>query len=243
MKIGVAQIRPVKGDIQANIDRHKKLIDLACSYATDVIVFPELSITGYEPGLSHELATHKDDTRFDDFQLISDTKKITIGIGVPTKDSKGICITMLLFQPEQARQTYSKKYLHPDEEPYFISGDNSNGLIGNKSDIALAICYELSVPEHAENVHQHGAQIYLTSVAKTAEGVKNASSRLSEIAKHYSMMALMANCIGLCDGMECAGKSSIWNSEGLLIEQLNDSNEGILILNTETQEVISKIHI
>jgi predicted amidohydrolase len=34
---------------------------------------------------------------------------------------------------------------------FFISGKNSTGLIGNKTNIALAICYELSVPEHSEN--------------------------------------------------------------------------------------------
>ncbi len=55
---------------------------------------------------------------------------------------------MVLFQSHKARQTYSKKYLHPDEEDFFISGQSSTGLIVNKTNIALAICYELSVPEH-----------------------------------------------------------------------------------------------
>ena len=49
MKISVAQTKPVKGNIESNIDHHKKIIDLAVSYETDIIVFPELSITGYEP--------------------------------------------------------------------------------------------------------------------------------------------------------------------------------------------------
>ncbi len=47
MKICVAQTRPVKGDIQTNIDNHKRLIDLAISNGADTIIFPELSITGY----------------------------------------------------------------------------------------------------------------------------------------------------------------------------------------------------
>jgi hypothetical protein len=50
----------------------------------------------------------------------------------------------------------------------------------------------------------------------------------------------MANCIGECDGFECAGLTSIWNNEGLLAGQLDDTCEGILVIDTETQELIKK---
>lgn len=121
MKICVAQTKPIKGDIQSNIDNHKKLIDLATFNKADTVIFPELSITGYEPELSKELATNQDDSRFDDFQMIADTKQITIGVGVTTKNNTGICISMILFQPYKARQTYLKKYLHSDEEVFLLA--------------------------------------------------------------------------------------------------------------------------
>lgn len=240
MKICVAQTRPIKGDIQRNIDNHKKLIDLAISYSADTVIFPELSLTGYEPELSKELATSQDDSRFDDFQKISDTKRLTIGVGVPTKKNTGICISMVLFQPHKARQTYSKKYLHPDEEEFFISGQSSTGLIGNKTNIALAICYELSVPEHSENAFKSGAEVYIASAVKSVNGVDKAIKRLSDIGNKYSMTVLMSNCVGQSGGYECAGKTSIWNSKGLLVGQLNNTNEGIIIIDTDTQELIEK---
>lgn len=240
MKICAAQTRPVKGDIQSNIVNHKKLIDLAVSHEADTIIFPELSLTGYEPELSKELATDQDDSRFDDFQKISDTRQVTIGVGVPTKNNTGTCISMVLFQPHQARQTYSKKYLHTDEEGFFISGQNSVGLTGNKPNIALAICYELSVPEHAENAYKNGAEIYIASVAKSAIGVEKANKSLSDIANKYSMTVLMSNCVGHCDDFESGGKTSIWNNKGLLAGQLNDTSEGIIIIDTDTQELIEK---
>jgi len=240
MKICVAQTRPVKGDIQSNIENHKKFIDLAVSGGADTIIFPELSLTGYEPELAKELATNKDDSRFDDFQKIADTRRITIGVGVPTKNKTDTCISMVLFQPRQSRQTYSKKYLHPDEEEFFISGQNSIGSIGNETNIALAICYELSVPEHSENAFKCGAEIYIASVAKSADGVDKAAKRLSEIANKYSMTVLMSNCIGHSDNFECGGKTSVWNNKGLLVEQLNDTNEGIIIFDIDTQEPIKK---
>ena len=240
MKICVAQTRPITGDIQSNIDNHKRLIDLAISNGADIVIFPELSLTGYEPKLSKELATNQDDSRFDDFQVISNTRQITIGVGVPTKHHSGICISLVLFQPQKARQTYSKKYLHSDENEFFISGQSFACLRVHKINIALAICYELSVPEHVENAFRSGAEIYLASVAKTVSGVEKAIKRLSDIAEEYSMPVLMSNCIGQSDGDECGGKSSIWNNKGLLVGQLSDTNEGVLIIDTNTQAVIER---
>jgi len=227
MKISVAQTRPVKADIETNIDNHKRLIDLAVSNGADIIIFPELSLTGYEPRLSKELATNLNDSRFDGFQNISDTGQITIGVGIPLKNNGGICISMILFRPHNPRQTYFKKYLHADEEEFFISGQNSSVLINKKPNIALAICYELSVPEHSENAFKSGAEIYIASVAKTVDGVEKAVKSLAGIANKYSMTVLMSNCIGQCDGDECAGKTSIWNDKGILTGQLNEKNEGI----------------
>ncbi|GAA4396499.1 carbon-nitrogen hydrolase family protein [Nibrella viscosa] len=237
MKLCVAQTRPVKGDIQRNTANHKKLIDLAVADGADIIIFPELSISGYEPELANEVATTLEDSRFDIFQAISNRHRITIGVGVPIRTVRGIWISLLIFQPEQPRQLYAKQYLHPDEEPYFVSGQPTTGLIGDKTRIALAICYEISVPEHAERAHELEAGIYLASVAKSVAGVEKATETLAGVAQTYAMPVLMANCIGHCDNFDCGGKSSVWNAKGELLGQLDDAHEGLLLFDTETQAV------
>jgi predicted amidohydrolase len=241
MKICVAQTRPVKGEVERNIEGHKKLVELAISSGADIIIFPELSLTGYEPTLADDLATNIEDTRLNELQVISDAKEVTIGVGMPIKTEAGICIGMILFQPGVARQLYSKKYLHSDEEPFFIAGINPIACISSKRSIALAICYELLVPEHAENAARIGAQMYVASVAKTKKGVNEAARRLSHIAREYSMTVLMSNCVGLCDGDECAGMTAVWDSKGLLIAQLNETDEGFIIVDADTGETIERI--
>lgn len=241
MKICVAQTKPVKGDIKSNIEDHKKLIDLAVSNKAELIIFPELSITSYEPELAEELAIDKEDSRFDDFQHISDTKEITVGIGVPIKNADGISISMVIFQPNKAREVYSKLYLHPDEEKFFVSKESTINLLGKKSNIALAICYEISVTEHSENAYKNGAEIYIASVVKTIHKIDLAIKTLSEIASKHSMMVLMSNCVGQANGNDCAGKSSIFSNKGEILAQLNDTNEGVLIIDTDTQEIIEKM--
>ena len=240
MKLCVAQNRPVSGDVPWNITNHKKLIELAVASGAEIIIFPELSLTGYEPTLAHGLATTPGDSRLDDFQTMSDTHQLTIGVGLPIKNKASIWISMLLFQPGKAREIYSKQYLHPDENAFFSSGQSSVGLLG-KNDIALAICYELSVPEHTENAFRKGATVYMASVAKTASGMDKATQRLSDIARHYSLTVLLSNSVGPADGEECAGRSSVWQKDGSLVGQLDDTHKGILIFDTDSQEITRSI--
>ncbi|RDB05630.1 carbon-nitrogen hydrolase family protein [Runella aurantiaca] len=239
MRICAVQTKPIKGDIPKNIEIHKKLIELAIANGANIIIFPELSLTGYEPELANALAVSADTSQLNDFQRISDAAHCTIGLGIPVKSDLGISISMILFQPHTARGMYSKKYLHPDEEPFFISGSSSVGLIGAQSNVALAICYELSIPEHSEIAAKNGAEIYLASVAKSAAGVEKAAQTLSDIAKNYSMTVLMSNCVGYCDNFESGGKTSVWTENGALAGQLDDKSEGFLLYDTQTNEAIA----
>jgi predicted amidohydrolase len=236
MKVGIAQTRPITADVSRNIQRHKTLIAQAVSSGADILIFPELSLTGYEPTLAQTLAVDPDDKKLDVFQQLSDSHRLIIGAGIPTRHGDDICISIALFQPGKPRQLYSKKYLHADEEPFFVSGQHGPNRIGDK--IALAICYEISVPQHAEEAYRNGATIYIASVAKFMHGIDKALARLAEISSSYSMTVLMSNSVGQADGYECAGKSSIWNDKGVLLGQLDDYHEGILLLDTDTKDVI-----
>lgn len=240
MKISVAQTRPIKGDIVANIEAHKKLINLAIYHKADSIFFPELSLTGYEPELSKELATSQNDEKFYDFQEISDKNKITIGIGMPTKTNLGIQISMIIFQQNKSIQTYAKQQLHSDEFPYFINGEKQIIITVDNKKIAPAICYESLQNEHSKYAKKNGAEIYVASVAKSQNGIDKAMNHYPEIAKKYSMPVLMSNCVGFCDNFESVGKSSVWTKQGNLAGQLDNKVEGILIFDTETEEIIEK---
>ncbi|MBZ4043779.1 carbon-nitrogen hydrolase family protein [Flavobacterium hibisci] len=241
MKICAAQTIPIKGNIQQNIEKHKSLIEIAISNQADMIIFPELSLTGYEPGLADGLSiSDLEDESLNDFQIISDLNDIIIGVGIPFKTNKGISISMVIFQPNDKRQVYAKQYLHSGEEEYFTSGENILPLIKNEDKIAIAICYETSIPEHAEKAFKNGAHIYIASVLNSVESVDKDIKRISETAKKYNMYALMSNFAGESGGYECAGKTSIWNKQGALTGQLNSKDEGVIIIDTESDKIIEK---
>lgn len=231
MKIAIAQTKPFKADIEKNVATHKELIRLAVNNGAEMIFFPELSITGYEPELADSLATTANDPRFAIFQQISVSQHITIALGAPVRTEQGVCISLFIFQPGQSPETYCKKYLHSSEEPFFVSGELFSGLLGNNT-IAPAICYELSVPQHASDAANKGASVYIASVVEDIEGVERAIQKLSNTAATHTMHVLMANVCGPTGAYYGGGKSSAWNNKGELAGQLDTSHEGILVYDT-----------
>ncbi|CAD0009247.1 carbon-nitrogen hydrolase family protein [Flavobacterium salmonis] len=242
MKVSIAQTRPVKGNIEENLENHLQFIEKATRNEADIIVFPELSLTGYEQDLARQLAKNKADKRFEIFQKISDTKKITICAGIPTIDNENIFITMLIFSPNAKIIQYSKQYLYETEAEIFTEGNNPIVLpFDGKNIVAPAICYETSIEEHAQNAHEKNANIYIASVLNSVNGIDKDVNRISNIAKQYNMTAFMANYTGQSGGYECAGKSTIWNDKGQIIAQLGRNEEAVLVYNTETEEIIKEV--
>lgn len=240
MKIALAQTQPIKGDIDQNIRNHIHIAELASNEKCDIVVFSELSLTGYEPEIAVKNATTLEDSRFEELQHTSIDLNITIAAGLPLKSDKGVYISLVLFEPNKQPWIYSKQFLHEDEEPFFIPGNHSNGIILGSCNVGLAICYELSVDDHLEKSLQNGAQVYLTSVAKHSTGVKEASARLSNVAKRFNIQTMMVNCTGEFDGVQCSGNSSVWGTDGTLLARLDDNSQGLILFETNSQEVFTK---
>jgi len=239
MKVAIVQTEPIKGNIEKNVENHIKWIIEAIQQKADMIVFPELSLTGYEPDLAEELATNQDDSRLDELQILSNRNGITIGVGLPTRKDELLFVSMIFFQPNQKRITYSKQYLYHTETSIFTAGTNPLVLTFDTEVISPAICYETSNKAHCEYANQHKATMYLASVLSSIGGIDVELKKLSAIARNYNMVTCMANYVGKSGGYECAGKSSVWNEKGELMEQLGDKTEGMIIFDTLTRKTLS----
>jgi predicted amidohydrolase len=242
MKIAIVQIEPIKGDIEKNLDKHLECINETLEIQPDLLMFPELSLSGYEPELAKCLAVDSNDKRMDELQKVSDKRHIILCVGVPTTKNNNLFVSMIIFQPNKERITYSKQYLYPTETKVFTAGDTPCFIPYEDDIIAPAICYELSNNEHIGNACKVGATIYMASVLNSISGVDADIEKLSQIASIYGMTTFMANYVGSSGGYECAGKSSIWNSNGELIAQLDNRIEGILMFDTKA-EYIKKINL
>lgn len=239
MRLAVAQTRPDPGDIQENLSQHLSLIQLAATHGAEHVVFPELSLTGYMLHEAQSLAARIGPKQLDSLQALADELTLLITVGLPTQDEDSHAslprISAMTFSPGSKAEVYSKRFLHEDELPYFSPGSTNNLLIRRSPRIALAICYENSQDAQLDEALKQGAEIYVASVAKTAQGMESAKLRLSEISKQYSIPTLLVNSIGPQGGEDCAGGSAAWNDSGELLAKLDRDTTGILMLDTSSQ--------
>lgn len=236
MKLAVAQLAPIKGNIEANLQHHTNMAVLAASKQASLLIFPELSLTGYEPTLARELACEVDDPRLKVLQDVSERHSISLALGLPTPSTHGPQISMAIIKPGEERQCYAKQLLHTDELPYFTQGNQQLIFTVNQLKLAPAICYESLQRSHAAHAHKQGAQAYLASVAKAAKGMDRAYAHYKSIARQFGMMVLAANAVGPCDDFVSAGQSAIWNARGKLLAQMNSTEQGVLIVDLITEE-------
>lgn len=234
MKLCAVQYASTTGDIEGNVARHVEFVELAATHGVELIFFPELSLTGYEPTLADSLATHEEDPRLDVFQRLSDAHGIVIGAGLPLVTSQKPRIGMVVFQPRAGRHAYAKQHLHDDELPYFSPGERPMLIETREHRLALAICYESLQPDHVATAASLGADVYLASVAKLAPGMDEAYACYATFARERAMTILMANCVGPCDGESGGGRSAAWIDRGKRIASLADEQEAMLMLDTAT---------
>ncbi|MEP3478872.1 MAG: carbon-nitrogen hydrolase family protein [Fuerstiella sp.] len=238
MKIAAAQISSSIGHPSQNVSSHLKLVDLAAKHNAALVVFPELSLTGYEPSLATKFAVAKDDCVFDALQNSSDVNAVTIVAGAPLQCDGLPQIAAFIIAPCRPIRVYSKYYLHSDEEPYFSPGCCSDSLISTDPGVSLAICYELSVQQHAQAAIDAGASVYAASVWKTTSGIRTASERLSWIARNDSVNVLMANGASRKGTAECAGGSAAWSRNGDLIASLDSTSEAVLVMDSVSEDFV-----
>ena len=234
MRICAAQTRPLPGNVDVNARGHFALAEMAVEQQADLVFFPELSLTGYEPKVAKQLAISPHDGHLDRLQSLADARDIIISVGAPTMTLSGVCISSIIFRPNQPRDLYSKQLLHSAELPYFQRGRGQLVIEAGDQSFAPAICYESLQPAHAAHAADKGSDFYLASVAKSEKNLTKANAYYPEVARNHGMHVMMANCLGPCDSFIAAGRSSCWNRNGDLIARLDGDREGVLIFDTAT---------
>jgi len=193
LKIAVAQIPSVKGDVEANTKTHLTAIAKASVEGVNYIVFPELSLTGYEPELAEQLAFSKQDMRLTPFIESAIKNNISIALGVPIKSLGLPKIGVIIISNKGKIDSYEKMYLHQGEDQFFSHGATPCLLNIANTKIANAICADTNNPKHIQSYAQLGADVYIASMLISDDGYQADTHVLAEYAKQYNMLVLMAN--------------------------------------------------
>lgn len=231
VNISLAQVPVVRGALDENLIQHIKMIEQSAQYNADLIVFPELSLSGYELDLVQELAFVKSSPILKGLAQAAVHNNIIVIAGAPlasdtnTKPTIGAVICM----PDGSTQFYSKQYLHQGEDKFCSNGATDYFLDINGNKIALAVCADFVSPEHSRRASEVGADIYIASALISENGFATDAKILSGIASKYSFPVLLSNHISTTGGWNTFGNNSVWNEYGALVVS-SGSREPCLVL-------------
>jgi predicted amidohydrolase len=211
-----AQYCSIAGELDANIDRHVQMMRRAAAEGVEFMLFPELSLTGYEPSCVRELALTPDSERLQPLRDAAKQLAITTVVGLPLRQPQGdsIWIGALVFFADGSQATYTKQHLHAGEERVFSAGEGGECVRLPSGLIALSVCADFTHASHAQAAARAGAGVYASSVLISESGYAQDSELLQGYAREYSLGVLMANHGGPSGGWTCAGRSAFWAPGG-----------------------------
>ena len=236
LTIAAAQTSSIGGDIAANVAAHARVVAAAGDLGVQFLVFPELSLTGYEPAIARARTLAPDDARLDPLRTLSVRFGMAVVAGAPMASNGRCRLAALTFLPDGSVSTYSKQHLHPGEEVFFEAGTGGELLSVGGEVVALAICADASHPKHAANAASRGASVYAAGVVITDKGYPADAALFERYAGDHGMTCLMANYAGQTGGWYAAGKSAIWCAGGRRVVAAEGTEEALVVATRENGE-------
>ncbi|NOX90800.1 MAG: carbon-nitrogen hydrolase [Calditrichaeota bacterium] len=241
LNISVAQIDCVLGEIEPNLEKHYKSIEQAIDQKSDLIVFPELSLTGYflKDAVS-QVAMSDHDSKLDRLKELS--KHIGIAVGMAELSEKfEFFNTQLFFHDGELIAKHRKVYLPTyslfEEKRYFSEGTRIRAFDTPFGRLGMLICEDMWHPTSGLIQAHDGASIIIVSAAGVARGATQAEKPQNVIvwetlnrsmAVFTTSYIVFVNRVGVEDGVIFWGGSEIIHPGGSGIQQAPYYSEALM---------------
>src|SRR6266568_2688258 len=182
LRIAVAQPVCVRYDVAGNAVRHARVVRSA---RARVVVFPELSLTGYE--LDAATMNLEDPRLVPIVQACAETGALAL-VGAPVQGDAGEShIAMVAVVGTGARVAYLKVWLSTDEAQRFTPGRAPAVLDVDGWRLGLAICKDTGVPQHAFDTAALGIDAYVAGTVKSVEEAALQDERARRVATDHQV--------------------------------------------------------
>ncbi len=214
--IAVAQPLCVPYDVAVNAVTHAAAVRCA---GARVVVFPELSLTGYE--LDAPAITVEDPRLRPLVQACAEAGSLAL-VGAPVQGEAGRShIAMVAVEGTGATVAYRKVWLSPTESHRFTPGSKPAVLDVDGWRLGLAICRDTGIPQHASDTAALGIDAYVAATLKFAEEAARQAERARRVATDHQVGCAGASFAGSAGGgyAQAAGCSAIWTPGGVVSAQ------------------------
>ena len=237
LKIALAQINFLVGNIAANVDNIIK----AASYArdelsADIVVFPELTITGYP---AEDLLFRNDFISAANnavYQIAECIDDIAVVVGFPERDGNSLYNSAVVLHHGSILACYRKQMLPNygvfDEQRYFSAGTQPCVFEFNGVFIGLTICEDVWKSGIIDETKQAGAELLLTLNASpfNAGKIHQREAVICEQVKAAKIPLIYVNQVGGQDELIFDGASFVANSQGEIVFRAEEFKEQISVI-------------
>ena len=237
IRIALAQISCNREDKAENLQKMENLVLKAKKQNADLIIFPELSLTGYViRDQLYELAEKIPGPATKAMERIARKTDLHIVFGMPELSEKAqatIHNTAVLMGPEGFIGKYRKMYLPThsvfEEKRYFRPGYQTAVFDTEIGKVGLIICYDIFFPEVSRLTRLKGAQLIICISASPA--VRRTFFETLTLARAIENTAFLAyvNLVGIEDGLQFWGGSRLVGPNGKVLAQAKYDDEALVM--------------
>jgi predicted amidohydrolase len=253
LRIALAQIAPRLGALDANLERHRALLEEARRGGADLVVFPELGLTGYQlQDLAAEVAMRLDDPRL--AALAGQTMGLSAVISfVEESADHRLFISAGLFEDGELRHVHRKLFLPTyglfDERRFFAQGDSVRAVPSRLGvGVGIGICedfWHLSLPQL---LALDGAQILINvssspgrDLAATNEVGLGTATSWRTLMRTYAQLTtsfvVFCNRVGVDESISFWGGSEVIAPSGRAIFSAPLYDEGLFPVDVALEDV------
>ncbi|MBC8329702.1 MAG: carbon-nitrogen hydrolase [Planctomycetes bacterium] len=239
----LCQMRPALGDLDRNLEAHFEWLDRAAGAGAGLVLFPELSLTGYFlRDLTQEIAVGLDDPRVRRLVARSKERSIVFGLVEESRDHR-YYNSAVFAEDGEIKHVHRKVHL-PDygifeEGRYFASGDRFEVVDSKLGRFGILVCEDAWHLSAGWLHFLDGADALLVPCASPARGVDTDGPELSSetawrtltaaLALFFQSWVLHCNRVGFEDGAMYWGASSVVTPFGQRAAEAAGEHEELLL--------------
>ena len=251
MKISLAQISPHLGNTEKNADQHLQLLERAKKENINLLIFPELSLTGYTlKDLVPDVAKRPEtDPLFKEFKSIS--QDISFVVGFVEEKERGLFFNSAAYFSQGEilhihRKVFLPTYSMFEEAKFYGQGKNFITFFTPFCHTGMMICYDFLHYSASYLLFTGGSEMIIVISSAPGRGFAEeqtyATSHMWElmgetISRFSQTFLLYCNRVGFEDGKSFAGGSFIYNPAGQLLARASYTDEEFLVCEIDVDEI------